>query len=87
MRRIDPMKEVRAPVLLTHGRSMPTMNKPMIGPVITPVIRVPTSSMPGKYLNTYYGLICFVFLYLEPIYDSSNRYVRFKLGDKSNKNT
>ena len=52
------MKEVRAPVLLTEGRSMPTMNRPMMGPVITPVISVPTSSMPGKYLKRHiYGLL------------------------------
>ena len=86
VRRIDPMKEVRAPVLLTQGRSIPTMNRPMIGPVITPVIRVPTSSMPGKYLKTY----------CELIFDHTNVWyfcicdyhmICLKLCDKSNKNT
>ena len=52
---MDPMKEVTAPPLVTMGSSIPTMKRPMMGPVITPVIKVPTSSIPGKYLKNEHG--------------------------------
>ena len=52
---MDPMKEVTAPPLVTMGSSIPTMKRPMMGPVITPVIKVPTSSIPGKYLENELG--------------------------------
>ena len=54
---MDPMKEVTAPPLVTMGSSIPTMKRPMMGPVITPVIKVPTSSIPGKYLKLRMNLV------------------------------
>ena len=55
---MDPMKEVTAPPLVTMGSSIPTMKRPMMGPVITPVIKVPTSSIPGKYLENELVSLC-----------------------------
>ena len=46
----DPRKPVRAPLAPTHGRSMPTLNSPMMGPLTTPPITMAASRIPGMNL-------------------------------------
>merc|ERR1719370_1358235 len=48
----EPIKPISAPRESTHGRNMPAMNSPTVGPATTPVIKMPTSSMEGITLIT-----------------------------------